>query len=155
MNFFRGPTHLETFAVVAQLHKNKPLFDHDGILMLRDVEGKELPCFTAWKSLHRLLKQVRAATRLTEDFGEIFIDRLNPGTVTNWEMEVAPEYLSFILPLVTNPGVVEYARYETIHAPVGALWWVDNAVHRSSANWGQEQRYHLVIQIRRAAKEEE
>lgn len=149
MNFkFLG--HLDTFQVVAQLAKNKTLFDADGILMLRDADGKEAPCFEAWKSLQRLLKTARARFGSVEDYHEIFIDCMRPNTATDWSTEVNPDHLTFLVPLVTNPFVQEHARSEAVHMPVGSLWWVNNAVARSSVNWGEHPRYHLVVQIKKA-----
>lgn len=152
---FRLLAHLDVFAVIAQLQKNKTLFDSDGMLLLRDINGKEIPAFTQWKSLQRMLKTARARFGSVEDYGEIFIDCMKPGTATDWAVDVNPQVFEFVVPLVTNPFVHEHARNEAIHMSVGSLWAVNNAVHRSSANWGEHPRYHLVVQVKRAEKETE
>lgn len=160
MNYFRLLAHLDTFDVVAHLHKHLLLFDSDGLLLLRDAEGKEpvyrnadrkeLLSFAKWKSLQRLLRQARAIVRLTDEWGEILIDRMAAGTATPWQADASTEFHTLIVPLVVNPFVQHYARNEMVHMPAGSLWGLDTLVMGSVANWGEQPSYRLVFQIRKA-----
>ncbi len=153
MNHFKFLGHLDTFAVTATLLKHKPRFIDDRLLVRHGLDA-DLPILEDWKSLRRLFACIHVATKtdVGQPYGDIWIDRLQPGTATDFACEVNPQYLTFIVPLVTNPYVREYARDEMVHAPVGALLWVNAGVHRASANWGEFPRYHLNVQIKEGAK---
>jgi len=149
MLHFKFLGSLDTFAVTATLLKHKSLFDSvDDVLMILGLDGGTT--FDKWKSLSRLIGQVAMAAK--GDLGEVWINRLQPGTATDFTCDVNPQYLTFIVPLVTNPYVREYAREEAVHAPVGALLWANAGVHRASANWGEFPRYHLNVQIKEGVK---
>ncbi len=151
MNHFKLLGHLDTFAVTATLLKNKHLLTDGTLLLWSPAEG-EHELFESWKSLNSLIAKLRQLADSNELYGDIWIDRLQPGTATDFTCEVNPQYLTFIVPLVTNPYVREYARDEMVHAPVGALLWANAGVHRASANWGEFPRYHLNVQIKEGVK---
>ncbi len=150
MNHFKLLGHLDTFAVTATLLKHKTAFVDDRLTLIW-LDGTEHDLLLNWASLNRLLVNIELAVK-TDDCRSVWIDRLQPGTATDFTCDVNPQYLTFIVPLVTNPYVREYARDEMVHAPVGALLWANAGVHRASANWGEFPRYHLNVQIKEGAK---
>ena len=146
MNNFRVFTHLDTFAVIARLHKIVLQIPEDGILQLREPDA-ETQAFRDWKSLQSLLTRARKAIGSPEDLGAVSIERLKAGTVTAWTKDLPNDWHLFRIPLVTNPACSEYGKGETVHMPAGSLWWFNTEEMNCSANWGTEARYHLVFEL--------
>lgn len=139
-------THLETFAVIARLHKIRLDIPADGLLPMRE-DDKDTPAYQSWKSLQALIERARKAIKSAEGVGMVMIERLSAGAVTDWSREKDHPYHLFRIPLVTNPGCHEYAGGEVVHMPVGSLWWQDVEAHNSSANFGEAPRYHLAFEL--------
>lgn len=146
MNNFRIFTHLDTFAVIARLHKQLLQIPETGILELREGET-ETSVFKEWKTLQSLLTRARKAIGSPEDLGSVYVERRKPGVVTAWSKDLPNDWHLFRIPLVTNPGATEYAKNESVHMPAGSLWWCNTEEMNSSANWGTEARYHLVFEL--------
>lgn len=146
MRHFQVFSHLETFAVLAQLHKKRLDVPEDGLLTLRE-DDKDTPLYQGWKSLQTLIERARKKLNSAEDFGMIMIERLNHGAVTDWSRETDHPYNVFRIPLVTNPACWEFAGGEVVHMPVGSLWWQDVGAFNSSGNFGEAPRYHLAFEL--------
>lgn len=149
MPHFRVFTHLDTFSVIARLHKVRLSIPEDGIFVLREADGAETHEYREWKSLQSLLGRARKAIGSPEDFGSVAIERLNAGIVTGWSRDLPNDWHTFRLPLVVNPACREYCRDEMVHMPAGSLWWCDTEGDNCTANWGTEARYHVIFELRR------
>jgi len=147
MQHFRFLGQLPTFDVVARLHKHSVDFDADGMLVLRNAEGVELPLFQQWKSLKRLLRTACATIKSAAAFGEILVDRLDPGVVTDWSRDASSDFYTLCVPLVTNPQVQMFARNESIILVQGALIGHDTLVQHCHANWSTDPAYVLFFQV--------
>lgn len=181
MNHFRFVTHLETMNVIARLAKHAADFKPLAVryedrpeqpvrtMLLRGPEELtletwladsplvDLPLLQGWKSLNILLGRIRKAVGTPEPFGRVMICKLLPHGVMPWHTDNGAyhdNHIRFHVPLVTNPLCQLYAQNEMVHMPVGSLWWLNNKVVHTAANWGEAPRYHLIVDFRRAVTEE-
>lgn len=147
MQHFRFLGQLPTFDVIARLHKHSVDFDHDGMLMLRNAENVEMPLFQQWKSMKRMLRSACATIKMAEAYGEILVDRLDPGVVTEWSRDTASDFYTLCVPLVTSPLVQMFARNESIILVQGQLIGHDTTVQNCRANWSKDPAYVLFVQV--------
>jgi hypothetical protein len=187
LNNFLPLGHLDTFDVVAKLHKLAPhtwegvpergevnsdmigrgasllLRGHDPIThenWLHDLPVSDLPALAEWLSMRRLLDQASSAIMghqlgahfLSGEMARTMVSRLDPGSTIFWHLDDGPYHgrtMRFHLPLVTNPGCLMYSGPETLHLPAGSLFWFNNHVRHSAANWGPFMRLHLIFEMYR------
>ena len=114
-----------------------------------------------WESMRRLLLQAKKAIMaeqlarqyLSGEMGRAMISRLDPGSSIFWHQDDGAyheKHVRFHVPLVTNPGCLMYSGPEMVHMPAGALFFFNNRVRHSAANWGRQHRLHLILEMRRA-----
>ena len=134
---------------------------HDGITSenwLENLSVDDLPALAEWESMQRLLDRAAGAIMahplggqfLSGEMGRAMVSRLDPGSTIFWHLDDGPYHsrtMRFHLPLVTNPGCLMYSGPETLHLPAGSLWWFNNHVRHSAANWGQHMRLHLIFEM--------
>lgn len=193
MNNFRWVAHLETLAVMAQLHRLQPetwigvpergevhhpdiglgasllLRGHEGITAdnwLDDLPVGEQQTIEKWNSMKRLLRAAKDAVmtdhaRLVGDgrallsgkMARAMLSRLDAGSTIFWHTDNGPYHsrtARFHMPLVTNPGCTMYSGNEQLHMEIGSLWYFNNKVRHSAANWGSTHRVHLIFEMYRA-----
>ena len=121
------------------------------------AENSEL---AQWPSMKRLLDRGRKAIMaesvsrqcLSGKMGRAMISRLDAGSTIFWHVDDGPyheKHVRFHVPLVTNPGCIMYSGPQSQHLEVGSLWYFNNRVRHSAANWGAHYRLHLVFEMRR------
>ena len=170
----RGETNSPMIGLGASLL----LLGHDGITeenWLDDLPIKEQPALAGggqkpfdkpWESMRRLLQQARktimvealARQYLSGVMGRAMVSRLDPGSSIFWHVDDGPyheKHVRFHLPLMTNLGCFLYSQAEMQHLPMGTLWFFNNRVRHSAANWGQHPRLHLIFEMRRIEKDDE
>lgn len=153
MNNFRLFGHLDTFAAVARLHHYLGAFQDD-VLHIAGKDTAEL--YDQWKSVRALTMRIRRQLGDTPaKLREMSVRRLPADSVSKWAHSEDTAVDAFILPLVTNPGVVTHARIEQVHMPAGSLWWVNHRVTGCRVNWGGIPAYHLVFALERASATED
>jgi Aspartyl/Asparaginyl beta-hydroxylase len=123
--------------------------------------GGAKPFDKPWESMKRLLAQARKAIMAEElarrflsgTMGRAMISRLDAGSSIFWHTDDGPyheRHIRFHLPLVTNPGCLMYSQSESLHMPAGSLWFFNNRVRHSAANWGTLPRLHLILEMRKS-----
>lgn len=134
---------------------------------LDDLPVVDLPELVKWKSMQALLARARKAIMadhaalvrqtgkplLSGEMARAMVSRLDPGSTIFWHLDDGPYHSKtarFHLPLVTNPGCIHYSGPESLHMEAGSLWYFNNHVRHSAANWGQSFRVHLIFEMRRA-----
>jgi hypothetical protein len=140
---------------------------HDDITRenwLEDLPVHDTADLQPWRSMQRLLHRAKAAIMaepiaqqyLSGEMARAMISRLDPGSTIFWHVDSGPYHqrtIRFHLPLVTNPGCLMYSGPQVQHMAVGSLWFFDNHVPHSAANWGQHQCLHLVFEMYRERDE--
>lgn len=141
---------------------------HD--LPVRDLEplagGGAKPYQHPWKSMQKLLTEARKIIMdhpigrqyLTGDLGRAMIATLKPGSTIFWHEDDGPyhrRHTRFHIPLLTNPGCLMYSGPQMVHMPAGSLFYFNNRIRHSAANWGDLPRLHLIFEMDRveAAKD--
>ncbi len=88
-----------------------------------------------------------------ERLGRVVITKLAPGRRVHAHVDVprlAGYYSRYHVPLQTSEGATFRCGDETVHMAAGEVWWFDNRVEHAAANEGQDDRLHLIIDIRSA-----
>ena len=135
---------------------------------LEDLPVVELPVLDPWKSMKRLLAQARKAIMADHDrmvetrqllrpelsgvMGRAMVSRLDPGSTIFWHEDDGPyhdKHIRFHVPLVTNPGCIMYSGPESLRLEAAGLYYFNNKVRHSAANWGKTYRLHLIFEMRR------
>lgn len=127
---------------------------------LEDLPIKDKPGLDAWPSMRKLLSEARAAVMATDlgrqhlsgEVSRAMMSRLDPGSTIFWHEDNGPYHeknVRFHIPLVTNPLCLMYSGPETSHFEAGGLWYFNNRVRHSAANWGAHYRVHLVFEMRK------
>ena len=127
---------------------------------LADLPVRETRELEPWKSMQRLLEKARRAIMaetvarqyLSGAMARAMISRLDAGSTIFWHTDNGAYHdrtVRFHLPLVTNPGCLMYSGFQVQHMGVGELWFFDNKVRHSAANWGQTMRLHLIFEMYR------
>lgn len=127
---------------------------------LDDLPLHETPDLEQWSTMKRLLAQARKAIMaeqvsrqyLSGDMGRAMISRLDAGSTIFWHDDNGAyhdRHIRFHIPLVTNPGCLMFSAHESLHMQIGALWYFNNRVRHSAANFGRSQRLHLIFEMRR------
>lgn len=127
---------------------------------LQDLPLHETPDLDSWSTMKRLLAQAKKAVMaeqlsrqyLSGEMGRAMISRLDAGSTIFWHDDNGPyheKHIRFHIPLVTNPLCVMHAGPESLHMEVGALWYFNNRVRHSAANFGAKFRLHLIFEMRR------
>lgn len=133
-----------------------------------DLPMFDQPEYEKWKSLKRLMTQARKAI-FADDFlsrhldaskptGRMVISIMKPRGTMTWHSDVgeyAERHMRFHLVLQTNPLCKLYCGPEMIHAPVGALVYLNALEQHSAANWGATPRSHVIFELRRKDAPEE
>lgn len=127
----------------------------------------DLPCrdsaaLKSWSQMRRLVGQARAAILSNQPLrgvldpdaptGRIILFTLAPGMPLGWHIDDSAydeRHMRFHVPLVTNPRAFLYCLDEMMHLAAGSLWLFNTRVVHSAANWGTEDRIHLVIEMRK------
>lgn len=113
-----------------------------------------------WESMRRLLTQAKKAIMtepiarqyLSGEMGRAMVSRLDPGSSIFWHTDDGiyhDKHVRFHLPLMTNLGCYLYSQHESVHLEQGTLWYFNNRVRHSAANWGTISRLHLILEMRR------
>jgi len=159
---FNPITHLDTFAVTAQLYKLKPAEWKQPHLLLRDGEPvRDTPHLEKWVSMKRVLQRARNAIMAQQNARQYFtgvmgrarVTRLDAGQAIDWHVDEGAYFdrvQQFQLALTTNPGRYIQVGIENMHLTVGALWWVAHTVKNSAVNFGDAMSLHLVFEMYRA-----
>lgn len=140
---------------------------------LEDLPVRDEPVLDTWKSMQRLLTQARKAimnehrkmlemgflrkVELSGEMARAMVSRLDPGSTIFWHVDDGPYHnrtIRFHLPLVTNPGCLMYSGPESLHWEAGSLFYFNNKVRHSAANWGRQYRLHLVFEMYKQAADE-
>lgn len=127
---------------------------------LDDLPIEERQELENWPSMKRLLVQASkrimeeplGRAHLTGEMGRAMLSRLDPGPPIFWHDDNGPyheRHARFHLPLVTNPNCIMYSGLESLHLAVGSLWYFNNRVSHSAANFGRAYRIHLIFEMRR------
>ncbi len=127
---------------------------------LDDLPVHETDDLKPWVSMKNLLKRAKAAIMneqlarqyLSGEMARAMVSRLDAGSSIFWHLDDGPYHdrtVRFHVPLVTNPGCMMYAGPETLHFEPGVLFYFNNKVRHSAANWGQSMRLHLVFEMYR------
>ncbi len=166
---------IDCFELIGSLRTRINLFkdtDDEGarVLPMRwpDAEDTEAPVWkypaAAWKAWPELRNTVSRIQKLGEQFvgpverGRTFFEMLDPATALPWRAESgvywASGFMRLHLPLRTNPLAIIYAGGEALSPGIGALTLANTAVRHCAVNFGQHQRIHLVLDLRKKAPEE-
>lgn len=128
---------------------------------LDDLPVNDTHELTGWASMKRLLARAQRAIMaeptarqyLSGVMGRAMLSRLDAGSTIFWHDDNGPyheRHVRFHVPLVTNPGCLMYSGPELpVHMEVGTLWYFNNRVRHSAANWGAHMRVHLIFEMRR------
>lgn len=127
------------------------------------IECEEYP---AWFALPQARRLVLALMTQVEGvhLGRVFISRMKPGTCIPPHSDlIAPAHEAFPdrieparyferyhIALKSNPGVMFRAGDEQCRMDAGTAWWFDNLVEHEVKNNGDDDRIHLVADIRSA-----
>ena len=125
---------------------------------LDDLPVQDRPILQEWPSMVRLLEQSRAAIMaqdvsqklLTGDMARAMVSRLDPGSTIFWHVDDGPYHsrtARFHLALVTNPGCQMYSGTDTTHMTQGVLYYFNNHIRHSAANFGEFMRLHLIFEM--------
>lgn len=155
----RGETNTPLIGLGASLL----LRGHSGITKENWLDDKpihEMPELDGWSSMKRLLLQAQKAVMaepaarqyLTGVMGRAMVSRLDAGSTIFWHVDDGPyheKHVRFHVPLVTNGGCLMYSGPNSVHMAQGQLWFFNNRVRHSAANWGRFMRLHLIFEMRR------
>lgn len=157
-----GDARLPSRSIALRSH-NKPTLEN----WLEDLPVHETSYLEKWGSMKQLLSRARKQILAHPQLGKVLdnslpvaramLTVLEAGGVIAWHKDDGAyhdKHLRFHVPLVTNPGVTMYSGNEQLHMAVGQLWWFNNRVAHSAANWGAIPRIHLIFEMRRAGNGE-
>lgn len=157
------PARGETGNPLIGLGASIVLRGHDKITKanwLDDLPVKDVDELKSWATMKTLLEQARKmimSTGLGQQFlsgqpGRAMLSVLRPGSTIFWHEDNGPYHeknIRFHIPLVTNRLCLSYSGPETVHMPAGSLWYFNNRVRHSAANWGEFDRVTLIFEMRR------
>jgi hypothetical protein len=163
---FRPISYIETLPTTAGLFKRRGDFTETfesgpaKLMDLRIVQGEEdaadSTMFKDWPNAKNLLARIQRIIQGASDIrpiiGGAYIELLPPKKVkawSTWEGDYAAKHERFHLPLVTNPLSCLYCGAESLHIPVGHLFWVNEKTLHSAVNLGDHPRFHLVVDMRK------
>lgn len=116
-------------------------------------------CETVWYPAIHALPQARSLifqlmTRVEgERLGRCMITRLAPGKcITPHPDRGAPAeyYDRYHIVLQSRPGSIFRCGGETVHMKAGEAWWFDNSVEHEVINNSDDDRIHLIVDIKAA-----
>lgn len=153
----RGETNNEMIGLGASLL----LRAHDDITLenwLDDLPVQDQHELHQWPSMIWLLDKAKESIMVTDlakallsgEMARAMISRLDPGSSIFWHTDDGPYHqrtARFHLPLVTNPLCFMYSQHEMVHMAQGVLYWFNNHVRHSAANWGKTIRCHLIFEM--------
>jgi hypothetical protein len=87
---------------------------------------------------------------LDKEIGRIVIAKLKAGahiTPHKDEGKYCEAHDRYHLPIITNDRVFVTSNNETIHMPIGTIWWFDNKKVHEVINKGSEDRVHIIVDI--------
>lgn len=130
----------------------------DKAAWLEDSEQVDYPVYREWKSARNLAARIKNLVSSTSgrknlQFGKVMIVSLNPGGIVDWhidEGEYAEAHDRLHLCLLPSDGAICYSGRESAMLPVGQLFFFNNRVAHSAANFGDCARVHLIADVRRA-----
>lgn len=165
---FRAVGFIDIFDLVPSVRARLALFKADAdafarrrTLPLRWQDGevwKRSKEWNRWAELRNTLDRIqRAGEQIVGkvERGRIFLEMLDPGTMTPWHVEEDQNWLRLYLPIRTNPAVIIYRGIEATHLPAGNLTLVGMARAASSINGGDCPAITLIADFRPVAKMEE
>lgn len=126
--------------------------DHDDAIDYgRSTAAVKWPEFkTMLGGLERMGEQITGGKI---EFGRIFLEMLDVGTLVPWrrlESEYFERFNRLHLALRTNPGAMLYSGCEAIQLLPGQLTRVNVRVPHSAINLGNSPRIHLILDVRKA-----
>lgn len=86
-----------------------------------------------------------------ERLGRIIINRIKPGGVIFPHVDTKSHtdyYTRYHVVIKSQPGVVFRAGDEKVYMAPGELWWFDNTQEHEVLNNSQDDRIHMVIDVR-------
>lgn len=151
----RLPSH----SIILRCHKKGDLSRESWI---EDLPVVDYPEMEKWESMRRLIDAARkqvAKDQIVAQFldfeapwARVMLTAMPKLSTMLWHKDDGPyhkAHLRFHLPLTTNPACLSYAGPESIHMPVGSLWWFNNSATHCSCNWGDTTRIHLIFEVRK------
>lgn len=133
---------------------------------LDDLPVRDKPELESWASMKNLLKRASRAimahpigdAHLSGQLARVMLSRLDAapqdgGNSIFWHVDDGAYHsrtARFHVPLVTNPVCLMYSGPEGgLHFPVGDLFYINNHVRHSAANFGNEGHYrvHLIFEM--------
>ena len=116
------------------------------------------PLLADWPEAQRAIEQIRFLVQQNvlggrePVFGNAAVTLLPPGDIVAWRHETTTYtrvHPRLIVPISTNPLVMNYCGVETLHIPVGGLWILNRDKPQSEINLGTCRRVQLEIDIAR------
>lgn len=86
-----------------------------------------------------------------ERLGRVIINRIKPGGVIFPHVDTKSHtdyYTRYHVVIKSQPGVVFRAGDEKVYMAPGELWWFDNTEEHEVLNNSQDDRIHMVIDVR-------
>lgn len=125
---------------------------------LKDLPISDTPVLDEWPAMQDLLgtsstmimNNPISQKLLTGKMGRAMMSRLDAGSTIFWHVDDGPyheRHARFHLPLITSLGCRLYSGSEDIHLPAGTLWYFNNKIRHSAANWGPFPRVHLIFEM--------
>lgn len=157
MTAFAPIAFLDLWALSSTLRSKLSLFA-GGKFVARE-DGKWSAEMKGWNSLHNVITVMRRLSVCTEhDIETVAIDHLDPHDEDAWAW-TPPQHDDGLIEaqaaIVTNPQCFLFAGTLWQHFPVGHLIAIDRKLPRCAVNWGEQPRYHLILQFRKKASETE
>lgn len=140
---------------------SKLLRSHSNITLdnwLEDLPVNDLPVLYEHPAIAHLLSEAVSKimavkfieNQLTGQLARAMFSRLDAGSVIFWHNDDGPYYdktVRFHLPIITNPDCKMYSGNEEMYLPEGRLYYFNNKVKHSAANWGAHHRVHLIFEM--------
>ena len=112
-----------------------------------------------WRSMETLLAAARKAIYADEvirprldpsaPHGRVMLSMLRKGDILQWHADTGPyhdRHARFHISLLTNPFCQMQVETESVHMPVGNLWFFNNRALHTATNFGTTHRVHLIFE---------
>ena len=161
MTAFTPIAFIDTFDLVASLPPHLGLFrpteTGERVLPLRGPRKDAEETFAWYKPYGRWVEAKNMLGQLQRigdahlgsiEFGQVFLEMLDPGVTLRWDWTAPTSFARGHLPLRTNPLARMYAGTETAHLLPGQLTIVSGGP-QCAINLGSWPRVHLVCDFRK------
>lgn len=142
-----GTAHFEADDIWLRFNEIKP---GKTARVVNDIQCHNYPAFADLPQARPLIYGL-AARMEADQIGRCMITKLKPGAKILPHADAgapATFYERFHVVLMGNPGVDFRCGDETVQMRTGELWWFDNTKEHEVLNFSNEDRVHLIVDLR-------